>query len=497
MKHAVLLFAMAVIALTAQAQPQAPALMWRQFLSDETDYQSASVRQLSDGGFIITGARTQFNGGDVLEDAYLWKVDSLGVTEWFKTIGATDKLEQPDAVCLSADGGYVLAGSQPDETHQSDDQADVVVISADASGDSLWQHRYNLGFADEIHSVEPAGDGGYILAGSSDLGEDQVTNMSLFKISAEGDSLWTRFFTSGMMAQGSSAKPTPDGGYILVGTNRIGSAYIGHAFVVKTDAQGQMQWQRVYGRTNEQMLIQDVVVTPDGGYALTGCAFISQARNNDAFVLRLSAAGDSLWMHYYGLNGRCADHPGTIALMPDGGFVLGGSAELLDNNNATIYQMYEMIGVSSTGDQQWLLTADSSQSGTSQSLCITRDLGYVMSGVDWNVADGRLHVNRFFASPIPPNSADPASLPKAREIALYPNYPNPFNPSTEISFDLPQAQPVRLAIFDELGREVAVLADGVIPQGRNMKTFDASRLASGVYFYQLRTTGTMQVRSRF
>jgi Secretion system C-terminal sorting domain len=70
-------------------------------------------------------------------------------------------------------------------------------------------------------------------------------------------------------------------------------------------------------------------------------------------------------------------------------------------------------------------------------------------------------------------------------FALDQNYPNPFNPTTTFSFDLPGSSHVTLAVFDILGREVARVVDEILPAGNYARTFDASRLASGMYIYRL------------
>ncbi len=74
-----------------------------------------------------------------------------------------------------------------------------------------------------------------------------------------------------------------------------------------------------------------------------------------------------------------------------------------------------------------------------------------------------------------------------RKFLLLSNYPNPFNPLTTIRYELPRQIHVRLAIFDLLGREVAVLVDDVREPGSNEVVWDAGALASGIYFYQLQT----------
>lgn len=70
---------------------------------------------------------------------------------------------------------------------------------------------------------------------------------------------------------------------------------------------------------------------------------------------------------------------------------------------------------------------------------------------------------------------------------LHQNYPNPFNPSTVISFSLSRSSKVALTVFDISGKEIAVLINETKNAGNHSKTFDASNLSSGVYFYQLKT----------
>jgi hypothetical protein len=72
-------------------------------------------------------------------------------------------------------------------------------------------------------------------------------------------------------------------------------------------------------------------------------------------------------------------------------------------------------------------------------------------------------------------------------LELAENYPNPFNPQTEIAFGLPEASLITLDIYNVLGQKVATLANGYFEAGRHTITWDASNQASGIYFYRLTT----------
>lgn len=81
------------------------------------------------------------------------------------------------------------------------------------------------------------------------------------------------------------------------------------------------------------------------------------------------------------------------------------------------------------------------------------------------------------------------------DYTLYQNYPNPFNPTTKISFTIPQKGNIKLRVFDVLGREISVIADGVYEAGKYEVEFNARTLPSGVYFYNL-TTGTNSITKK-
>jgi hypothetical protein len=77
---------------------------------------------------------------------------------------------------------------------------------------------------------------------------------------------------------------------------------------------------------------------------------------------------------------------------------------------------------------------------------------------------------------------------------LYQNYPNPFNPETKIKFDIPQPGQVKLAIYNILGEQIALLQNGFLNYGRYESSWNASALPSGVYFYKLETEDFVSIK---
>ena len=110
----------------------------------------------------------------------------------------------------------------------------------------------------------------------------------------------------------------------------------------------------------------------------------------------------------------------------------------------------------------------------------------------------------FFATPLTPEQmlklgavvgiedGDVAEIP--HKFTLKQNYPNPFNPATTIVFEVPKAAEIRLAVYNIIGQEVAVLAKGLYPPGIYEETFYGANLASGVYVYRLESENILLTR---
>ncbi len=101
-----------------------------------------------------------------------------------------------------------------------------------------------------------------------------------------------------------------------------------------------------------------------------------------------------------------------------------------------------------------------------------------------------MFVAKYSAATITASETTP-ELPSTATLTS--NYPNPFTHTTTIEYTLPASGPVHLSVYDVLGREVAILVDGVQHAGEHAAVFDGTSLPSGTWFYRLEATG--QVRT--
>jgi hypothetical protein len=127
-------------------------------------------------------------------------------------------------------------------------------------------------------------------------------------------------------------------------------------------------------------------------------------------------------------------------------------------------------------------------------VALDANTGTGVIGFSWSTFSGYQSGSALVLSGLPVTAIEGPSQELPAAYQLHQNYPNPFNPTTTVRYDLPGASDVRLVMYDLLGQEVAVLAHGRQKQGTHKLTFDASNLASGVYFLRLTAGEFIQTR---
>ncbi len=312
-----------------------------------------------DGGLLAAGT-VSLGGSDYNADTrnnlranfIAYKLDAAnGVQATLEFGGPAD--DWLGEAIATADGGYALGGTSRsgtgrDKTEASRGGADFWVVKLTAARAKTWDHRYGGTGRDSLVSLRQTPDGGYLLAGStaSPLGGDVTqaprggADYWLVKVNALGAVLWQgRYGGPGddWLAQ---ARPTPDGGTLLLGTTT--SAPGGEntdaprgrrdLWAVKVNAAGVLEWQRRYGGAGNEYAAA-LAVDPDGGYIVGasttsagGSGEVSGASRGgtDYWLLRLSAQGAVLWDQRLGGSGE--DVLTCLTTTRGYGYALGGQS---------------------------------------------------------------------------------------------------------------------------------------------------------------------------
>ena len=293
-----------------------------------------SIQLTPDEGYIIAGTTKSFGAGG--QDAWLVKTDSQGNEIWSRTFGGWND-DSAYSIQLTSDGGYIVAGDTKSFSAQGRDalqylqangllqippasvnprdsryfiDCDTWLIKTDANGNEIWNKTFGKetiegiysGYDDSAYSVQPASDGGYILAGGTPFGETR-----LIKTNDKGNEIWNKTFT-GPGSEAHSVHPTSDGGYIIAG--RGSRTY--DAWLIKTDADGNELWNKTFGGAAYSVF--QVQPTYDGGYILAG----------STELIKTDVNGNELWNETF--DEGPAEGVSSICPTSDGGYILAGLA---------------------------------------------------------------------------------------------------------------------------------------------------------------------------
>ncbi|MBP6310666.1 MAG: T9SS type A sorting domain-containing protein [Flavobacteriales bacterium] len=226
-----------------------------------------------------------------------------------------------------------------------------------------WQRNLGGSLDDSGASIEQTSDGGYILCGTTNSNNVDVTgnhgnsDIWVVKLNGNGDIQWQRCLGGSQPDFGRSARQLGDGSYLVLGSTRSNDGDVSgnHGgvdfWLVRLDSDGDPIWQRCYGGSlNDAPFALEA--TPDGGYVLAGESrstdgdVTANAGFTDYWVLKLDAAFDIQWQHSYGGSGGETAY--TITLASDGGYFLNGFTDSQDG---------DVIGSIGTGDF-WVLKID-------------------------------------------------------------------------------------------------------------------------------------------
>lgn len=345
---------------------------WKKCLGGTGTDVAKLVRATSDGGYIIV-ADTNSNNGDLtghfgnlnVKDAWIVKLDSIGNIQWQHHFGGTS--EDSVSSVVETSQGFLMVGysySSNENIPANKGGTDAFAAFYDKQGNLQWVKNYGGSRYDYASSVV-ADDDGFVIAGRSASVDGDLLNANyhlngsgvfytdywVFKIDFSGNMIWSKYYGGPAEDRATSIAKTSDGGYIVLGDVQ---AYGGDItqngdddfWVVKLNANGNMQWQKTYGGPGFDTP-EEIRPTQDGGYILTGIT-TGNGRDvtgyhsgipGDMWVLKINTSGGVEWQR--ALGGSKIDRGMGVVEANDGGFVAvgttaspGGDGDVVGNPHA-------------------------------------------------------------------------------------------------------------------------------------------------------------------
>ena len=168
----------------------------------------------------------------------------------------------------------------------------------------------------------------------------------------------------------------------------------------------------------------------------------------------------------------------------DGGFIIAGHTYSFGEGTPEFANFY-VVKISSIGDTLWTCTYGGSNEDFAYSVLQTSDSCFILAGQTRSFGAGAGDAYLIKTGP-DPTAATEHFIPHPSLFTLS-CFPNPFNPSTRISYALPKSGHATLTVFNLLGEQITTLADEIQSAGEHTITFDGSGLASGVYLSRLQS----------
>ena len=455
-----------------------PDTLWTRTFGGAEDEIAASLLAAESGGLVAVGSSNTETGR---WQVYVLRLDNDGNVSWSHELGYVNTGDR-FGVDVVEDQVFSIR---------------YVVVTYDyfqPSSPSFTRLLYTEGgFNDYLDP--PNGSGNVIeaiasasgwrsLVGRRIIGQGIVTQGYLYRYDAYWGGATERLYHLSGYYTGLMDIAAADAEWLAVGWRGL-IEQSSNFCLFRLTAEGDIIWTRVYGGTGADTATS-VVQTLDGGFAFTGPTD-SYGENGDFYLMKVNADGDSLWSQTYGGGG--VDKGRKVALTSDGGFVLVGYTESF-GAGGDIY----VVRTDSVGNELWSGNYGGDDFDTGADIVVTSDGGYAIAGTTASFGNGETDfwVIRLAADELELTDADHRT---AGEFVLEQNFPNPFNSETQISFAIPNPAGVSLRVYDTIGRDVKTLLHGeVLSAGTHTVTLNAASLTTGLYFCRLDADDISQTR---
>ncbi len=381
-----------------------PTIQWQKSLGGSGNDVPSFIQQTNDGGFIVAGQSNSndgdVSGNHGSDDFWVVKLNNTGTIEWQKSLGGTID-EIIFSAQQTNDGGYIVAGvsrSNDGDVSGNHASADYWVVKLSSIGAIEWQKSLGGSGFEGANSIQQTDDGGYIVAGGSLSNDGDVSSnygesdFWLVKLSEVGTIEWQKSLGGSAVDGANSIQQTNDGGYIVAGSSNSndldvsGNHGLDDFWVVKLNNTGIIEWQKSFGGSATDIPLR-IVQTNDGGYIVTGWTSSNDGDVsgfhgglNDCWVVKLNNLGTTEWQK--SLGGSGADYASDIQQTNDGGYIVAGRSSSIDGdvtgNHGT--NDYWIVKLTSEGTIEWQKSMGGSMNDLTSAIDQTNDGGYIVAG---------------------------------------------------------------------------------------------------------------------
>ena len=333
-----------------------------------------SIKQTSDGGYIMAGATTPLN----YTDLWVMKVDKNGIITWQKSYGGAYG-DSAKSIQQLQDGGYIVGGS----TQSFGDQSfDFWVLRLDSSGAVIWEKAYGEAGDDYLFSIQQTvPDGGYIVAGWTNSFGAGDHDMWLLKLDGNGNIVWQKTYGGTGFDYPADVKQTGDGGFIVAGYTDSFQPGESDTWLLKLNSDGNIAWQKIYGGNAEDWPAS-ISITSDNGYIVAGTTESFGAGLYDLWMLKLGSDGTVIWEKAYG--GTDNDYGIATMQASDGGYIVAGLTASFGEGSEDAW----IMKLDENGAVTWQKTFGGTGNDYVQSVQETKEGKYIAAGYTFSFASG-------------------------------------------------------------------------------------------------------------
>ncbi len=470
-------------------------VIWeRTYGGNDMEY-AASLELASDGGFVLLGHTRSYGTGNY--DMYCVKTDSTGNLQWERTYGGSE-YEDGRSITAVQGGGYLLTGGT---SSFGAGNKDYYAIKIDENGEVEWTNTYGDSGNDMARDIEPTSDNGFILGGYSDSFSKSNFDILIVKIDSLGNQQWQRTYGTNVIEFAFCIEQCQDDGYVIAGHSIVDGFY-GDFSLIKTNSSGWFEWGNLYG-SDFQEAAYSIEITEFGNYLLVGDTNGYGHGMMDMYLVLVEGDSPNI----------CCDVEMTpdddpVVVSPGGSFGLTGVLSnpypedtVTDFWIGVIFQeQFFLIQKILDIPMEPLELAERYLYQTVPNYAPAGSYEYAAYCGDFEADDPCDSVSFSFTV----NGEQTGSTVeewllhggweemngKNMPDFVINNYPNPFNSSTTITYELQSRSEVALEVFNVAGQKIAELDSGAKDAGLHSLTWNADRYSTGVYFCKLTVGGS-------